>query len=97
MNRNRPLTSAMRTVFSRLALMGGSCPADCADATKTTLNALVARGEIWMFELNGRLWIQEPHDGRIGDIDRRLCPLQTKQLTTRGTVPKGPNHATDNR
>ena len=54
----KPLTTAMRAVFSRLDLMGGSCPADVADARMTTLFALVNRGEIRMFEKSGRLWVE---------------------------------------
>ena len=52
----RQPTSAMREVFSVLARMKGSAPADqCGDMR--TLNALAMRGYIRIFEMRGRIWV----------------------------------------
>lgn len=51
-------TAAQSRVFSMLRLMNGSAPADqCGNMN--TLNALVRRHEIRLFEHNGRLWVEE--------------------------------------
>ena len=56
-NTQKPYTAAQRAVFSTLARMGGKAPTDMLDGR--AVRALMLRGDVRVYELSGRKWVEE--------------------------------------